>query len=296
MLDEILNYEGNVIRPPSEARSVIFQVTVGCTDNNCTFCPAYKGKTFRVRNLPEIEAEFKKVSELLPDTRRIFLADGDAIVVPQEKLVKILDLANKYFKTLTRIACYASAKSLKTKSVEDLRALKERKLGIVYIGVETGDKEVYKSINKYGTPEEVRDAILKVKEAGIKTNVTVILGLGGKELSKQHAINTAKLLNEAQPDQIAALTLMIVPGTPLHKLYEQNKFSPLSDFEFVAELNTLIENLEDFPCLFFANHASNYVPIEARFPRQKAEVLKLLGSILKKKSKTTLKPEWLRGL
>ena len=142
----------------------------------------------------------------------------------------------------------------------------------------------------------MQQSLLKVKNAGIKTNVTVILGLGGKKLSNQHALNTAKLLNEAQPDQIAALTLMIVPGTPLHKLFENNKFCPLSDFEFVEELKTLVENLEDFPCLFFANHASNYVPIEARFPKEKAEVLRLLYSILEKKTKTSLKPEWLRGL
>jgi radical SAM superfamily enzyme YgiQ (UPF0313 family) len=296
MFDEILKYEGNVIRPPSEARSVIFQVTVGCTDNNCIFCPAYKGLNFRIKDVSELEEEFRKISRLVPETRRIFFADGDAITVPQEKLLKIFDLANKYFKNLSRIALYASAKSLKTKSVQDLIDLKQRKLGIAYIGVETGDEEVYRFIKKHGSPEEVKNAILKVKNAGIKTNVTVILGLGGKQLSERHAMNTAKLLNEAQPDQIAALTLMIVPGTPLHKLFENNKFCPLSDFEFVEELKTLVENLEDFPCLFFANHASNYVPIEARFPKQKAEVLNLLYAILEKKTKTSLKPEWLRGL
>ncbi len=289
-------YIGTVIRPPSEADSLIFQVTLGCTDNSCIFCPAYKDKSFKVKDLNIITSEMTAMSKRDPDVRKIFLADGDAIAIPQDVLKRISETALKQFPKLTKISVYGSIKSLQNKSVNDLKELKDRKLGVVYLGFETGDKQVYDFIRKFGSPEGNVETCLKVKEAGLKTNVTVILGLGGKKYSRQHAINTAKILNLAQPHQIAALTLMIAPNTPLYSMLKRGEFEQLEDFDFLKELHLLIKNLEDFKCLFFSNHASNYYPINARFPRDKETILNEMDKVIQSGSKKALKPEFLRGL
>ncbi|MCX5781282.1 MAG: radical SAM protein, partial [Elusimicrobia bacterium] len=224
------------------------------------------------------------------------LADGDAIALPQSSLKYILEKAINKFPNLTKIAIYGSIKSLQNKTVNDLKELKDRKLSTVYLGFETGDKQIYDFIEKFGSPEGNVETCLKVKEAGLKTNVTVILGLGGKKHSQNHAINTAKILNQAQPHQIAALTLMIAPRTPLYSMLKRGEFEQLEDFDFLKELHLLIKNLEDFKCLFFSNHASNYYPINARFPRDKETILNELDEVIQNGSKKVLKPEFLRGL
>ena len=291
-----MNYQGVLIRPPSESNSLIFQVTLGCTDNRCIFCPAYKEKQFKIKDLNQIEKEIVNVSKVYPYTRRIFLADGDAIAIPYEKLIKIFELILKHFPKLTRISIYGSIKSLDDKSVNDLIELKKRKLGTIYLGFETGDEEVYKFTKKHGTAEKNIETCLKVKEANITVNTTVILGLGGKKLSKQHAINTAKILNRAQPDQIAALTLMIAPNTTLYKLAKEKKFEELNKFEYLQELKLLIENMDNFRCLFFSNHASNYYQINSRFPKDKPSILKELNEVIQNKDDKSLTPEIFRGL
>jgi radical SAM superfamily enzyme YgiQ (UPF0313 family) len=289
-------YRGTVIRPPSEANSLIIQVTLGCSDNGCIFCPAYKDKSFELKDLAQIEQEIIYLSKKFPETSRIFFADGDAITIPQGDLIHIFGLASKYFPNLSRVALYGSIKSLKAKSVEDLRMLKGLKLGMIYLGFETGDEKVYQMINKFGSPAGNAETCLKVKGAGIKTNVTVILGLGGKELSQSHAVNTAKLLNLSEPDQIAALTLMVAPGTKVYEMREACKFNELNDFEFLEELKTLIENMADFRCQFFSNHASNFYQIAARFPNQKPQIIEELDYILRTKNPGLLTPNFLRGL
>ena len=293
---DILNYEGTVIRPPSEAESLILQVTLGCTDNGCIFCPAYKDKKYKIKDIETIKKEIENASRYYPETRKIFLADGDAVSIEQPKLIEILEHAVKHFPKLTRIAVYGSIKSLKNKSISELKELKNRKLSLVYLGFETGDAEVYKLINKFGSPQGNIDTCLKLKEAGIKVNTTIILGLGGKKFSEQHAVNTAKILNSAQPDQIAALTLMIAKNTAIYNMMKNGSFTQLSDFEFLQELYTIIKNMQDFRCLFFSNHASNYFPIQARFPHDKPGILNSLEEALRNKDKNTLKPEWQRGL
>jgi len=289
-------YIGTVIRPPSEANSLILQVTLGCSDNRCTFCPAYKDKPFRIKDTGQIEAEISRVSKMYPDTRRIFLADGDAIIIPHKKLKEILSLLIKNFSRLSRVSCYGSIKSLESKTVGELAEYKELKLGTVYMGFETGDEEVYRQIKKYGSPQGNVEACKKLKAAGITVNVTVIAGLGGKALSAEHAVNTAKILNLAQPDQIAVLTLMIAPGTPLFDMAKKGLFEELDDFAILSETKLMIERIEDFKCQFFANHASNYYPIAARFPKDKASVLKGLRSVLNGRRKEMLIPDYLRGL
>jgi radical SAM superfamily enzyme YgiQ (UPF0313 family) len=291
-----MNYQGVLIRPPSESNSLIFQVTLGCTDNRCIFCPAYKEKQFKIKDLNQIEKEIVNASKVYPDTRRIFLADGDAIAVPHEKLIRIFELILKHFPKLTRISIYGSIKSLDDKPVNGLIELKKRKLGTIYLGFETGDEEVYKFTKKHGTAEKNVETCLKVKEAGITVNTTVILGLGGKKLSWQHAVNTAKILNRAQPDQIAALTLMIAPNTALYKLAKEKKFEELNKFEYLQELKLLIENMDNFRCLFFSNHASNYYQINSRFPKDKPSILEGLNEVIQNKDDKSLTPEIFRGL
>jgi radical SAM superfamily enzyme YgiQ (UPF0313 family) len=291
------HYEGVVIRPPSEADSLILQVTLGCSDNRCIFCPAYKEKIFRIKDPAAVEKEMQEAAAAFPGTRKLFLADGDALVMPQEQLSAIAERANAYFPRLQRIGVYGSIKSLEGKSPADLAELRRLKLGIVYLGFETGDDEVYRRIRKYGSPDGNVAACRKVAAAGIKTNVTVILGLGGKALSLPHAVHTARLLNTARPDQIAALTLMIAPGTPLCTMLDRGEFTPLRDFEFLEELRTLIAHLDDdLRCLFFANHASNYYPISARFPKDKSVVLQGLSEAIGGRDHRSLTPEYRRGL
>ncbi|MCK5268333.1 MAG: radical SAM protein [Spirochaetes bacterium] len=292
----MINYEGTVIRPPSEAGSFIFQITLGCSDNECTFCPAYKDKTFRIKDIDTIRKEMRSVSENYPEIRKIFLADGDAVIIPQNKLIEILITAMKFFPKLSRIGIYGSAKSLENKTIDELIELKKHKLGIIYLGIETGDPEVYTSIKKYGTPKHNKRECLKVKESRIKLNTTIILGLGGKKLSNNHAVNTAKLLNDIKPDQIAALTLMIVEGTPIHGLQQSGEFELPDELDMIYELKTIIENMEDFKCQFFSNHASNYFPIQARFPKDKESVLLELDKVIKTHDRSVLRPEFLRGL
>lgn len=292
----LLNYEGTVIRPPSEADSLIFQVTLGCSDNCCNFCPAYKDKPFKIKPLEKILQEIEFASREYPDIRKIFLADGDALIMPQKDLITVFDSILEKFSDVRRISLYASNKSAQTKSIEELKELKKRKMSLVYMGFETGDPQVYKITGKYGSPEDNIKSVNKFKEAAVKSNVTVILGLGGKKHSYEHAVNTAKVLNASKPEQIAALTLMVAKNTPLFDMIKDGSFEPLNDFETLEELKTMIENLDDFPCLFFSNHASNYVPVEARFPRDKEKITELLKNILKRKNKDDLKPDFLRGL
>jgi radical SAM superfamily enzyme YgiQ (UPF0313 family) len=292
----MLEYEGTVIRPPSEANSLIFQVTLGCSDNRCTFCPAYKDKPFRIKDTAVIESEISRVSKIYPDTRRVFLADGDAVIIPHKKFKEILSLLIKNFPRLSRVSTYGSIKSLESKTAEELAEYKQLKLGTVYMGFETGDEEVYRQIKKYGSPRRNVEACDKLKAAGITVNVTVIAGLGGKIHSVNHAVNTAKILNLAKPDQIAVLTLMIAPGTPLYGMAQNGQFEELDDFGILSETKLMIENLADFKCQWFANHASNYYPIAARFPKDKEAVLNRLGLVLSGRNKDNLVPDYLRGL
>ena len=289
-------YEGTVIRPPSEAGSLILQVTLGCSDNKCVFCPAYKHKSFRIKETRRIEGELRLLSSVYPGVRKVFLADGDALAMEQENLKEILALVAGHFPALTRVGAYGSVKSLQNKTEKDLSELKDLKLGIVYLGFETGDDEVYRFTRKYGSPAGNVATCLKVKAAGIKTNVTVIAGLGGKKLSANHAVNTAKILNLSRPDQIAVLTLMIEPGTPLYEIREKGEFRELDAMGIISETKALVENMEDFRCQFFSNHASNYYPIAARFPKDKPGVLNRLGNILKNREENLLTPDYMRGL
>jgi len=290
-----MKYEGIVIRPPSEAESLILQVTLGCSHNRCTFCPTYKGRRFGIKDLETIKAEIDEVAPYGP-FRKVFLADGDALIIPQPKLLAILEYLNEKIRGLRRVGIYANAKSILRKSVDELKALKNRKLGIVYLGVETGDPTLLEKICKGASYEQMVEAGRRVKEAGITLSATVLLGLGGMEHSQQHALATGKILSDIDPDFASALTLMVVPGTPLYEEMKAGRFQIPSPFQLLEELGTIISHANFSRCYFTSNHASNYLPIKARLPKDKEAVARLIHNVVSSRDASQLRPEFLRGL
>ena len=290
-----MEYEGIVIRPPSEAESLILQVTLGCSHNKCTFCPTYKGRRFRIKDLVQIKEEIDEMAEYGP-FRKVFLADGDALIIPQPKLIAIFDYLNQKLSGLRRVGIYGNAKSILRKSVEELRELRDGKLGIVYLGVETGDPARLEKICKGATYEQMVEAGRRVKEAGISLSATVLLGLGGMDRGQEHARATGKVLSDIDPDFASALTLMVVPGTPLHEEMKAGNFQLPSPFEMIEELGTIVANSNFSRCYFTSNHASNYLPIKARLPKDKETVVNLIRKVTSSKDRSLLRPEFLRGL
>ncbi len=292
-----MKYEGIIIRPPSEAASLILQVTVGCSHNKCTFCPAYKAKQFRVKTLQEI---FQDIDEAAAETaekvRRVFLCDGDPLIIPQETLLSIASRIQERFPRLLRIGVYANAKSILRKSVSELRELQENRLGILYLGLESGDPITLELVKKGVTAEQMIEAAAKVREAGIKLSVTVILGLGGRQRSLLHATETMRVLNKMKPHHVGALTLMLVPETPLYRLQETGGFILPEPFELIQELRAMLAESQLENCLFFSNHASNYLPLKVRLPHDKERVLREIDSIVKAQDERLLTPEFLRAL
>jgi radical SAM superfamily enzyme YgiQ (UPF0313 family) len=290
-------YERAIIRPPSEANSFLLPVTIGCSHNKCTFCGTYTGIKFRIRPLEDIKRDIDKVAQHYSwSLRRVFLENGDALIAPQHRLVEVLKYLNEKFPHLDRIGTYATPQAGLIKSVDELKELNRLGLKIAYMGVETGDEELLKKIDKGANYDQIVEAGRKIKQAGITLSVTVILGLGGIEGSKNHALKTAKILSDIDPDFAGALTILLVPGTPLHKDWEEGKFKLISPFQSLEELKLIIQNSSFTNCFFTANHASNYLPIKARLPQQKAAVLKLIDEVLATKDMSRLRPEFTRAL
>lgn len=283
-----------IFRPPSEADSLILQVTVGCSYNRCTFCGAYRGKRFRIKRFEEIKEDIDEVSAY--PIRRVFLADGDALIIPQKELSQILSYLNQRLKGLERVGIYANAKDILRKGLEDLKALKALGLGILYLGLESGDPYVLRRIKKNATVDQMIQAAEKVKEAGILLSVTVILGLGGVEGSQAHAKKTGEVLSRMDPDYVGALSLMIVPGTPIEKEIEEGRLVLPTPFGLIQELETMIEHSSMTHCFFASNHASNYLPLRFWIPEEKEEALWRIREVLKRKDPALLRPEYLRAL
>ena len=291
-----MKYEGMIFRPPSEAESLILQVTVGCSYNRCTFCGAYRGKSFRIKSFEEVKEDIDEVSSSSPWIQRIFLADGDALIIPQKELLRILEYLKARLKRLERVGIYANAKDILRKDVEELRRLKDLGLGIIYLGVESGDPEVLKRIKKNATVDQLVRAGKKVKESGILLSVTVILGVGGVERSQVHAEETGKILSEMDPDYAGALSLMLVPGTPIEREIEAGRLELPAPFGLIQELEGMIENGQFTHCFFASNHASNYLPLRIRMPEEKEEALRRIREVLRRRDPALLRPEYLRAL
>jgi radical SAM superfamily enzyme YgiQ (UPF0313 family) len=252
---------------------------------------------FRIRPLEDIKRDIDKVAKNYSwSLRRVFLEDGDALIAPQPRLVEVLNYLNKKFPHLNRIGTYATPQAALIKSIDELKELNRLGLKIAYMGVESGDEELLEKINKGASYDQIVEAGRKIKQAGITLSVTVILGLGGIEGSEKHALKTARILSDIDSDFAGALTILLVPGTPLHKDWEESKFTLISPFQSLEELRLIIQNADFTNCFFTANHASNYLPIKARLPRQKAEVLKLIDEVLATRDMSRLRPEFTRAL
>ena len=289
-----MHYEGNIIRPPSEANSILLQVTVGCSHNKCTFCGTYRGERFKIKSDEIIWEDIGFAAANCKRQRRVFLCDGDALIIPQRRLLKILEAIKKNLPWVTRVGLYANAKSLKMKSIDELKELRDHGLGIAYMGLETGDDVTLTAIKKGSTAAEMIDMGRKAKEAGIKLSITVLLGIAGRQRSDVHARETGRVLSAIDPEYVGALSLMLIPGTPLCHDFEAGHFEMIEPIEMLQELRTMIEYTELTRGLFHANHASNYLPIKARLPKDKKGTLKLIDSALI--GKVQLKPEFLRAL
>lgn len=289
-----MHYEGNIIRPPSEANSILLQVTVGCSRNKCTFCGTYKGERFRIKPDSIIMEDIAFAARHCQRQRRVFLCDGDALIIPQKRLLNILKEIEKQLPWVTRVGLYANAKALKMKSDDELKALRSHGVAIVYMGLETGDDVTLKKINKGATAAQMIGMGRKAKKAGFKLSVTVLLGIAGPERSQIHAQETGRVLSEIDPDYVGALSLMLIPETPLHQEYASGQFRLIGPQEMLAELRTMIAHTDLTRGLFHANHASNYLPIRARFPKDKQNTLQLIDEALE--GKVPLKPEYLRAL
>ena len=291
-----MRYLGTVIRPPSEAESYILQITYGCSHNKCTFCPTYPDKSFRIRSLNEVMEDIEMTQNLMPQTRRVFLADGNALVLSNQKLMPILNALNSAFPELQRIGIYANASDILRKTDLELKELSAKKLLIIYIGLESGSNKVLRRVKKGATAEEMIEAVKKAQNAGFKVSVIGLLGLGGTDFWKEHAIATGKAVSAMSPLYFSLLTLMVVPGTELHRQWEEGKFILPEPLDMLREVRVVIESINvSSGCIFRTNHASNYLPLAGRLPNDKEKLLKIIDQALAE-GESSLRPESLRGL
>jgi radical SAM superfamily enzyme YgiQ (UPF0313 family) len=304
----------DIIRPPSEAGSYFLPLTSGCSNNQCGFCNFY-GLTLKMRDLDEVKNEidalaaFVKQGIRVPgipfvvyaiadewDGRRIFLQDGDALVYPYPQFKEVLEYLNQKFPDLERVGCYATAQDILRRSVEELKALRELKLGIIYMGVESGDDRILKYIGKDIASREIVAAGKMIKAAGIASSVTVILGLGSIERSREHALATAQILTDLDPDFAGALTLTLIPNTPMYDRWRRGEFSLISPLQSLEELKLIIENARFTNCFFSSMHASNYLSVRGKLPETRDKMLAQLNYVLKSRDPALLRPEFMRGL
>lgn len=292
-----MRYEGNIFRPPSEARSYILQCTVGCSHNRCTFCAMYKDKRYHIRPLEDIMTDIRMAKQYYGDVEKVFLADGDALAMETSDLLEILQRLYESFPSLKHVGIYASPDTIIEKEMSELTALKAAGLTIAYLGVETGDEALLKDIRKGVTYDEMVDAGRKIRRAGIQLSVTVLLGLAGRTpKAVEHAKNTARILNDMNPDYVGALTLMVVPRTELYKRMERGEFELPGAFEILDEMRIMIQFMDVEGTEFRSNHASNYLPIKGRLPEDKDKMLSLINEIIEKNDRRYLRPDYMRAL
>lgn len=264
-----MRYEGMVYRPPSEARSLILQLTIGCARNECTFCSMYKDKKFRIRNLEEVVEDIKMAkNHYMPGIERVFLADGDALIVKTKDLLYIIDKIHEILPTVNRITVYGAPKDVLVKKPEELTLLREAGLDMVYMGAESGSDKVLKDVRKNATQAEIIEAGQKLKSAGLKSSITLISGLGGVENLEEHAVESGKVISAIKPEYASLLTLLMEPGTPLYHQWKAGEFHPLEGPEAVfKEMRLFLQNIDSEGTVFRANHASNYLPLAGTFNR-----------------------------
>lgn len=291
-----MNYDIPLYRPPSEANSLIFQITIGCSYNRCKFCYMYRGKRFRIKRTDVIKEEIDEASKYEPYTERIFLADGDALVIRTDMMIDILYYMRKRFAHLKRVSAYASPSNILDKSLSELRDIQEAGLKLLYIGVESGDDEILKMVDKGADRKDIIRSIKKAGEAGFRTSTTVILGLGGRERSRQHSENTASLVNEAEPDYLSLLTLMLGPFEENYINDVGGSLSLLDPIETLVEIREIIKGINIKGVIFRTNHASNYLPLKGTLSEDKVRLINILNRAIEDPTGSYLRPEYMRGL
>jgi len=289
-----MRYEGKLYRPPSEAHSCIVQATIGCSHNLCTYCDMYRDKKFRVRELDEVLEDISEAGRLHPGADKVFVADGDALIMEPERWLTILDACRSAFPRFRRASCYATAENVLEKSPEELRSLREAGLEMLYIGPESGDDVTLKRIVKGGTFADHVEAARRAHDAGMRISVIVLLGAGGVDRTAEHARETARLISDMDPEYVGALTLTVIPGTPQARMVEKGRFELPEVPQLLREMRTIVEFAEPTNTVFRTNHASSYLPIAGELPRDRDRILHAIDLALD--GSIPLKPEYLRGL
>jgi radical SAM superfamily enzyme YgiQ (UPF0313 family) len=292
----MVDHVGRIFRPPSEARSFLLQVTVGCSHNRCAYCDMYRDKQFRPKEWDTIAADIDEAARMGPRFRRVFLCDGDALILPTRKLLRVLEAIRERLPWVERVGVYGDTRSVGRKGVRELTELREAGLGIVYHGMESGDDETLRRIDKGGTAAECIATADTLRQAGIAHSVMVLLGVGGRDRSREHARATAEVLSRMDPPFVGALTTTVVPGTPLAEAEARGEFVLPEKFDLLQELRDIVAGSDFSACRFSANHASNYLPITADLPEHKPQLVDLLDRVLATRDERLLKPEALRGL
>ncbi|HSD05495.1 MAG TPA: radical SAM protein [Nitrosopumilaceae archaeon] len=291
----MLSYDYPLYRPPSEANSLIFQVTLGCSFNVCSFCNMYRTKEYVERPWDEIKMEIDLAAKHMPDTQRIFLADGDALNLPTERMIQILDYIRQKFSKIERVSCYAMPKNLLEKSAEDLKKMYDAGLTMFYIGIESGSDKILKKVTKGATGQTIIKACQKAKDSGYVISCMIILGLGGKTHSKEHIDDTAKVISATSPHYVGALTLHIEDGIREEFMTKfKEPFIPIDDADALVELENMVSKIETkSPIIFRANHGSNAYPIGGTFPEDKNMILEKISYL--KEHPELCRPQGFRG-
>lgn len=287
-------HQGIVIRPPSEAGSFLLQVTHGCSHNRCTFCVTYKFQKYEVRAFDKVREDVELAARWNPGIRRVFLCDGNSMALETADLERILDCLHENFPSLERVGVYANASDILTKTPEELAGLSEKKLSIAYMGLESGNDEILEKVRKGSTAEEMVQAVRKAQAAGIDMSVIVLLGLGSRRMSRQHAVDSANVVSRMNPSYLSALTLMLLPGTALYRDYTNGDFELMDPESVLQELRWLVEGIEVDNCTFRTNHASNYLPVGGVLSRDRDKLLEIIDAGLADSS--LLRPESYRAL
>lgn len=289
-----MHYEGMIYRPPSEAYSLILQVTVGCAHNSCTFCTMYKDKKFHIKNIQEIEEDLRESAVYYADRKiRIFLADGDALALSCDKLIEIMNMCRKYLPKTERITCYGAAQDILRKTKDELCALHDAGLEMIYLGAESGNDEILEHIKKGVTAAEYVEAADRLSGTGIKLSVTLISGIGGRRLLKEHALDSARLISRMKPEYLGFLTLLLEPGAPMLEEVKLGKMQLLTPAQAAEEMSLFLSNIDSEGTVFRSNHASNYISLAGTLNR---DIPKMLAQIEQSRSLNYFKDDSQRML
>ena len=290
---EGMHYEGNCIRPPPEAYSILLQVTLGCSHNKCTFCGTYKGKPFKIKDEDVILSDILFAATHMRNQDRLFLMDGDALILPQKKLVWILGLIRDHLPWVRGVASYANTKSIQLKTPREMRRLREYGLDRLYLGVESGDDDTRSNVRKGSSARQCLEMGMKVKQTGMRLVTLVLLGIAGAKNSLTHARATGRLLSAMDPDHVSALTILPIPGTPFFDSWQRGDITLPDERGFLMEMREMITHTDLSRGVFASNHASNYLPVRIQYPHGKQKALHIIDAALK--GEIGLKPEWLRA-